>query len=404
MLLKFEVEYIDDSGHQHSKVIQAKSEKHAYAGLVQSGFTPVSIKQQNKPGDQFSLFKPKVKASDIENFTTNLASLLTNGVNIDKGLELLTRSAENTAVEELISSIQNDVRGGVALSSSLSKHPQHFDELYIKLVELGESTGTIGEVLKGLSEQLKFRNHMQNQIKQAMAYPSIIVFVCFASLLFILKVVVPQLSTMLDGDKELPAYTKVLLSASDFVNSQYGLMFLALFVGLLVFFVNSNSMTIKKIKIKLLQWFLKAPLVSKLQVLAEQSRFSSAMYVSLTSGLNLTNAMKLSANTLSSLKHRSRVQGASKAIQGGESLSSAIESSSVLSSMDIGYLEIGEETGDLAASFNEIRVRKIEAFNLKLNSLLKILEPLLILIMGVLVGGVVIIMMLSILSVQDVAI
>ena len=213
-------------------------------GLTQGLLCHLAIKQQNKPGDQFSLFKPKVKTSDIENFTTNLASLLTNGVNIDKGLELLTRSAENAAVEELISSIQNDVRGGVALSSSLSKHPQHFDELYIKLVELGESTGTIGEVLKGLSEQLKFRNHMQNQIKQAMAYPSIIVFVCFASLFFILKVVVPQLSNMLVGDKELPGYTQVLLSASDFVNSQYSLIVLTVIVlGIISFFKTTNNVS-----------------------------------------------------------------------------------------------------------------------------------------------------------------
>ncbi|KJY95002.1 type II secretion system F family protein [Pseudoalteromonas ruthenica] len=401
MATKFKATYLDKQGHKHQKIIQAESEALAYKSLTDIGFSPTDIKPLRKKSSS-SLFAPKVKSTDIETLTTNLASLLGNGVNLDKALGLLMKSADNEQVEELLQSLQISVRGGAALSSALKKHPKHFDELYIKLVELGEATGTIGEVMKGLSEQLKFKNQMQNQIKQAMSYPMVIVFVCIASLAFILKVVVPQLSSMLDGSKELPVYTEALLVASNWINSSYGLISLAVIAALVAMLFTSSQAFAKAFRSRLLKVWLKAPLIKGLHTLAEQSRFTSAMYVSLRSGLNLTSAMKLASNTLSSLSHRARVQMASKVIQGGERFSNAIEEANVLESMDIGYLEIGEETGDLAGAFDEVRTRKIEQFNLKLNSLLKILEPMLILVMGVLVGGVVIIMMLSILSVQDV--
>lgn len=398
---RFKVTYLDGNGGKIEKEMYAHHESEILEQLSESKFTPLTIKKASKSVVEL-LRGDGVSKATIETFITNLASLLSSGINLDKALTLLSKSADTASLKSLISVLQKDVRGGETFANTLAKHPEYFDSLVINLVKIGESTGRLDDVLVDLSEQLKFQQKIASQIKQAAIYPLIIVAICVISVLFILVSVVPQLSGMLEQVKDLPGYTVALMTASEFVRSTTGIISLAAFVVMTMFTIFSQAKEIKAFRMSLWRLFRSLPIINSMQFLTMQLRFSSAMMATLRAGLSLTDAVELSANTLPDEDVKSKLHEIKRRIQSGEPLAGSMEEASLFSSMEIGFIDVGEETGELTKAFTEIQQRKSFEFDTRLASLLKLLEPLLILIMGVIVGGIVIIMMLSIMSAQDV--
>ncbi|MCF6457524.1 type II secretion system F family protein [Pseudoalteromonas sp. MMG024] len=398
---RFKVTYLDGNGGKIEKEMYAHHESEILEQLSESKFTPLTIKKASKSVVEL-LRGDGVSKATIETFITNLASLLSSGINLDKALTLLSKSADTASLKSLISVLQKDVRGGETFANTLAKHPEYFDSLVINLVKIGESTGRLDDVLVDLSEQLKFQQKIASQIKQAAIYPLIIVAICVISVLFILVSVVPQLSGMLEQVKDLPGYTVALMTASEFVRSTAGIISLAAFVVMTMFTIFSQAKEIKAFRASLWRVFRSLPIINSMQFLTMQLRFSSAMMATLRAGLSLTDAVELSANTLPDEDVKSKLHEIKRRIQSGEPLAGSMEEASLFSSMEIGFIDVGEETGELTKAFTEIQQRKSFEFDTRLASLLKLLEPLLILIMGVIVGGIVIIMMLSIMSAQDV--
>lgn len=398
---RFKVTYLDGNGGKIEKEMYAHHESEILEQLSESKFTPLTIKKASKSVVEL-LRGEGVSKATIETFITNLASLLSSGINLDKALTLLSKSADTASLKSLISVLQKDVRGGETFANTLAKHPEYFDSLVINLVKIGESTGRLDDVLVDLSEQLKFQQKIASQIKQAAIYPLIIVAICVISVLFILVSVVPQLSGMLEQVKDLPGYTVALMTASEFVRSTAGIISLVAFVVMTMFTIFSQAKEIKAFRASLWRMFRSLPIISSMQFLTMQLRFSSAMMATLRAGLSLTDAVELSANTLPDEDVKSKLYEIKRRIQSGEPLAGSMEEASLFSSMEIGFIDVGEETGELTKAFTEIQQRKSFEFDTRLASLLKLLEPLLILIMGVIVGGIVIIMMLSIMSAQDV--
>ncbi|MEO2268644.1 type II secretion system F family protein [Pseudoalteromonas sp. YIC-656] len=398
---KFRVTFVDGNGIKSRKVFSVENEPALYSELNDINATAIEVKPVEQ-GLAESLFGTKVTSQMVELIITNLASLLNSGITLDRALTLVAKSAENEAQRELVEDLQNRVRGGQSFASAMEENSEHFDALVINLVRIGESTGLLAQVLTDLSLQLKFQEHVNKQVKQAGIYPLIIVFVCILSVLFILYSVVPQLSGMLEQVKELPGYTVALMSASDFVRSSAGIVTLVAIasgIGLLVF---SNSAQMRGARAKIWQGCQKLPLISSMVELSQQLRFSAAMRTTLNSGLSITDALGLSANTLTNEDARIKFTDVKQKIQSGTSLTEALDETGLFSTMELGFIEVGEETGDLTKAFSEMQERKGQEFDTRLASTLKMLEPLLILLMGVIVGAVVIIMMLSIMSAQDV--
>ncbi len=399
----FNVVFVDSSGVRTKKRFTAVDESDIYQQLEQIDATPISVKEAQKSLLD-SIRGDRITPAMIELIITNLSSLLSSGISLDKALTLVTKSAETASLGQLVSQIQNGIRGGKSFADSLAQFPEYFDELVINLVEIGESTGQLDKVLIDLSEQLKFQSRINSQIKQAAIYPIIIVFVCIISILFILYSVVPQLSGMLEQVKDLPSYTVALMASSDFVRSVPGTLTLFVAAIALFYFIFTDTTSIKETRRRVKLALQKAPLVNGMVALSQQLRFASAMKSTLNSGLSITDALNLSANTLTDNEARLKFLDVKSKIQSGVSLTKSMEDTGLFSVMEIGFIEVGEETGDIAKAFSEMLERKSHEFNTRLASTLKMLEPLLILFMGIIVGGVVIIMMLSIMSAQDVAI
>lgn len=399
----FNVVFVDKTGVKTKKQFTAADEFDVYQQLEQIDATPISVREaQKKLLD--SVRGDRITPAMVELVITNLASLLTSGISLDKALTLVAKSSETASLGQLVNQVQNGIRGGKSFAESLGQFPEYFDELVINLVEIGENTGQLDKVLIDLSEQLKFQSRINSQIKQAAIYPIIIVFVCILSILFILYSVVPQLSGMLEQVKDLPGYTVALMVSSDFVRSTAGTLTLIGIAAALFYFIFTDSTSIKDTRYQIKLTLQKAPLVNGMVALSQQLRFASAMKSTLNSGLSITEALNLSANTLTDNDARLKFLEVKNKIQSGVSLTKAMDDTGLFSVMEIGFIEVGEETGDIAKAFSEMLERKSHEFNTKLASTLKMLEPLLILLMGVIVGGVVIIMMLSIMSAQNVGI
>ncbi len=398
---KYQISYVDASGIKGEKEFHATDEQDAYKQLKDAKLTPILIKEA-KQGLIEGLQGSRVTSRMIETFITNLASLLSSGINLDRALTLVARSAESNYLQELIIDLQKDVRAGQSFANTLAEYPEYFDELVVNLVKIGESTGELDNVLLDLSEQLKFQDKVNSQIKQASIYPLIIVAVCVMSVMFILFSVVPQLSVMLEQAKSLPWYTVALMSASDFVISDIGKIALFSSIIVVIYVFKSQSESSKNFRVTLWRWCKTLPLIKGMHTLTQQLRFAAAMKVTLNAGVSITDALELSRNTIVDQDVQSKIKDVKIKIQSGIALKDAMEETNLFASMELGFIEVGEETGNLDRAFSEIQERKSFEFDTKLAALLKMLEPLLILVMGVIVGGVVIIMMLSILSAQDV--
>lgn len=399
----FKVVFVDSSGVKTTKQFTASDELEVYQQLEELDATPISVKEAQKSVLD-TIRGDRITPNMIELVITNLASLLSSGISLDKALTLVAKSSETASLSQLVSQIQNGIRGGKSFADSLSQFPEYFDELVINLVQIGESTGQLDKVLIDLSGQLKFQSRINSQIKQAAIYPLVIVFVCILSILFILYSVVPQLSGMLEQVKDLPGYTIALMATSDFVRSTPGTFTLIAIAVSLFYFIFTDSTSIKESRQKIKLVLQKAPLVRGMVALSQQLRFASAMKSTLNSGLSITDALNLSANTLTDKGAQLKFLEVKSKIQSGVSLTKSMEDTGLFTVMETGFIEVGEETGDLAKAFSEMLERKSHEFDTKLASTLKMLEPLLILFMGVIVGGVVIIMMLSIMSAQNVGI
>ncbi len=397
----FQVTFVDVNGVKSKKAFTAIDEDDVFKQLEAFNATPITVKEAEKSLLD-SIRGDRITDAMIELVITNLASLLSSGINLDKALTLVAKSSETNNVQQLVFSLQNSIRGGKSFADSLAAYPEYFDELVVNLVRIGESTGRLDNVLVDLSEQLKFQSKINSQVKQAAVYPMVIVFVCVVSILFILYSVVPQLSVMLEQNNNLPVYTVVLMSASDFVRTTTGTLSLIGVAFLGLFFVFSDNPSFKISRDKLREFSKRLPLIKGMVTLSQQLRFSSAMKSTLNSGLSITDALALSANTLTNKDEKLKFLEVKKQIQSGVTLTKAMEETGLFSMMELGFIEVGEETGDLAKAFTEMLERKSLEFDTRLSSVLKMLEPMLILLMGVIVGGVVIIMMLSIMSAQDV--
>lgn len=345
------------------------------------------------------LFEPKVDLNDIEFLTSELAVLLDSGLKIDKGLELLRKSNKKKAVGQLISSISDKLKSGKQLSEALAETEGVFDPLYVNLVSIGEATGTLPAIFRQLAEDLAFRRDLQQKISQAMTYPMVILAVCLASVFFIFNYVVPNMSGLFEGQPDLPWYTAMLLGMSDWlINYQW------LLVGAVIAFIVTirYAASHPAYKQTLQRLMVKLPLIKSAVILIERIRFNSGLAMMLNSGVSIDVALQLSSGNIKNTHIRREIEIAIGKVKQGVLLSTCLRQSVLFPDFFASLLHVGEESGQLNRIFDEIASRSQREFTQWVTRFTSLLEPLLIVVMGGLVGGVVVIMMLSITTVTDV--
>ncbi|MEH8015831.1 type II secretion system F family protein [Rheinheimera muenzenbergensis] len=396
---QFEYSGFDKSGARVSGTVEAPTLQHAQLQLKQQGLLLKSVKEEqlNQQNDIFS--RDKVGIADIEFLTAELSLLLDSGLKIDKGIELLKSANKKPALARLLNKISAELRSGKQLSQVLAVFPDYFDALYVNLVSIGEKTGKLADIFRQLATELAFKRDLQKKISQALTYPMVILFVCIASVLFIFNYVVPNMATMFERQQDLPFYTTMLLSASAWLQQYQLILFIVLLLAGVAVLQGRKHPGFQQ----RWQWLaIRLPAVSSAILLVERIRFNSGLAMMLQAGVAVDQALDLANGNIKQAELRAEMQIAISKIKRGDQMSAALRQTRLFPDFFASLLSVGEESGELARIFQEIAQRSQRQFTDWVTRFTSLLEPLLILVMGGIVGGVVVIMMLSITSATDV--
>ncbi|WP_019674720.1 type II secretion system F family protein [Arsukibacterium perlucidum] len=395
----FEYSGFDKSGARVSGSLEATSIEQARQSIKQQGILLKTVTAE-KPLQHNAMFGAnRVDLADIEFLTAELSLLLDSGLKIDKGIELLKSANKKPALARLLSKISTELRSGKQLSQVLAEVDDLFDPLYVNLVSIGEKTGKLADIFRQLAEDLAFKRDLQKKITQALTYPAVILFVCLASVLFIFNYVVPNMATMFERQQDLPLYTVMLLSSSAWLQKYQLLLFAAIAMVVFVVFHYRKNKVLKQ----RWQWLgLRLPLVKHAVMLIERIRFNGGLAMMLDAGVAIDQALELANGNINNLELRAEMQIAIGKIKRGDQLSVALRQTRLFPDFFASLLSVGEESGELGRIFKEIAQRSQRQFTDWVSRFTSLLEPLLILVMGGIVGGVVVIMMLSITSATDV--
>ena len=398
----FNYKAYDSSGTVKHGDISAMNNESAKNKLKEAGLIPVQISEAEETdsglNEYFKIeFKPGI--NEIEKLSSRLALLLKNGIKVDRAIESTLKGIKNIRLKKIMSRVHDDIRRGVKLSDSLANYPMVFDTLYISMIRVGEETGDLAKALTDITESLSFHKSILSKTRLALVYPIIILMVCAVSVLFIFNFVVPKFSVIFAENHNLPAYTKMLISVSNFFrNYQFVFFPLLVLVGFLIY-SNRNRDFVKKMKYL---FVLNFPVFKKLSFTLENLRFASALSMLLSSGVVLSDALQYAVDSVSNIFIKKRLAMIKDHVRQGENLSKLLSDADFLPDMFDGLVEIGEQTGNLAEVFKEMEIRLKSDYEQSMAAMVTLIEPVMIIVMGLIIGSVVVVMFLSIISVNDI--
>ena len=370
--------------------------------LQRGGQIPVETREGGKPRRfSLSLGRSGVSQKDIAYLTHSLSTLLAAGLPLDRAFELLAELAEHPRQRELVQRLLDRVRGGEALSTALEAQGPIFSRFYINMIRAGEAGGALDTVLKRLSEYFERAQALRQTVVSALIYPAILVVLSIGSVLVLLAYVVPQFTELFeDAGEALPMATQVTVGAAEFVRDKWwGLLlgFLALLLGLRQVL---QSPTLRR------RWdalMLKLPRVGDLVAKVETARFSRTMGTLLTNGVPALSALAITRETLSNTVFIEAVAEAGEQMSEGKGISGPLGETGVFPKLGLQMIRIGEESGELETMLHRIAHIYDEEVQTAVKRLLALLEPLLIVGLGVVIAGIIMSILVAILGMQGLA-
>ncbi|MBU1086231.1 MAG: type II secretion system F family protein [Candidatus Omnitrophica bacterium] len=381
-------------------VINASSRQEAIDKISEMGYLPMFIEEVHDVGSAtFSnkkLDRVKLKSKQVTVFTRQLAILLRSGVPILKGLLILAEQALHADFKAILNTINAQIKDGNSLSAALSAYPNIFSPLYVSLVRAGEDSGTLDVSLLRIAEYRQKQEQIFTNIKTALTYPILMALVGTGTIIFMLTFVMPRLLGIFTRlGQELPLPTKILISISNFLTQGWvWLVILGIGSSLLLYFKNSAPSRRRKIFISQLK--LKFPVFGDVFLKAELARFSRTLELLLNSGVHVLNALQRSIPIIENEIMQDELKKAYKAIEQGESFGSTLEQSAVFPKFMVNLISVGEESGNLEDALKELAFTYEEETDEAVKVMTNLLEPIMILIMGIVVGFIIISMLLPV--------
>jgi general secretion pathway protein F len=400
----FRYEAVDAAGATKKGVVNSDSARSARADLRAQGLVPIKVDSIAAQVDASGAavrrgFGEKLSTSELALFTRQLASLLEAGLPLEQAFTALLEQAERPYVRDLIASIRSEIIGGASMSDVLSRHPRDFAEIYRALVASGEQIGQLSRVLSRLADYIERRNALVQKVKLAFTYPAIVTVVAFSIVIFLLTYVVPQIVSVFANTKQkLPVLTVIMLAVSDFVRN-YGLIVLVLLIGAWVAW--RRALQNIALKTRWHTWLLTAPLYGKFERSLNTSRFASTLAITTGSGVPILRALETSRDTLSNVAMRQLVEEASNAVREGVSLARALSVQKHFPPMLIHMIRAGEITGELPAMLERAANAQEQDLERRTLTIAGLLEPALILAMGVVVLLIVLAVLMPIIEINQ---
>ncbi|WP_426173031.1 type II secretion system inner membrane protein GspF [Massilia sp. TWR1-2-2] len=400
----FRYEAVDAGGATRKGVVNADNPRSARADLRSQGLTPLMVDaiatQLDAAGVAKSRgFGERLSQIELALFTRQLASLLEAGLPLEQAFTALLEQAERAYVRDLVASIRSEVMGGASFSDALSRHPRDFAEIYRALVASGEQIGQLARVLSRLADYIERSNALVAKVRLAFIYPAIVTVVAFAIVIFLLTYVVPQIVSVFANTKQkLPLLTVMMLALSNFMRA-YGIYLAAILIG--AGFLWRRALKNPDLKKRFHLWLLDAPVYGKFERSMNTARFASTLAITTGSGVPILRALDTSRDTLSNVAMKDLVEEASASVREGVSLARALSAQKYFPPMLIHMIRAGEITGELPAMLERAASAQQADLERRALTIAGLLEPVLILVMGVVVLLIVLAVLMPIIEINQ---
>jgi type IV pilus assembly protein PilC len=370
----------------------ADNEASVRADLRRQGVVPTRIRKQRK-----SMFSGggKIETADIAIFSRQLATMLSAGIPLVQAFEIVGNGHENAAMQKLILGIKADVEGGSALAEALAKQPLYFDDLFVNLVEAGEQAGALETLLDKIATYKEKTEAIKKKIKKALTYPAAVLVVALVVTTILLIFVIPSFEDLFQGfGADLPGFTRMVIDLSLFVRTKgiFILMILGAAVGAFLYFKKRS----RPFRHFLDRMMLKMPIIGPILEKASIARYARTLSTMFAAGVPLVEALESVAGATGNIVYEVGVMEMRDEVATGQRLQQSMENTDLFPNMVIQMIAVGEESGSLDQMSAKVADFYEEDVDNAVDNLSSLLEPLIMSILGVLVGGLVVAMYLPI--------
>ncbi|WP_022974778.1 type II secretion system F family protein [Nevskia ramosa] len=368
------------------------SEAHIKLQLRKQGINPIRVRKKSA---LFGKRKKPIKGQDIAVFSRQLATMMSAGVPLVQSLEIVGRGHANPSMGEMVLGIKGTIEGGATLAESLAKYPRHFDDLFVNLVDAGERSGALETLLDKIATYKEKTESLKKKVKKAMTYPAAVIVVAVIVTTILLYFVVPQFAALFKGfGADLPALTQMVVSMSEFIQADWWvvlLIILGTFFGLREAHIRSPK--VRRFTDRLL---LKLPVVGDILYKSAVARYARTLSTMFAAGVPLVEAMDSVAKAAGNIVFTEAIMQMRDQVSTGQQLQLTMQQTGLFPAMAVQMVAIGEESGSLdhmCAKLADFYEEEVDAL---VDNLTALLEPMIMVVLGVLVGGLVVAMYLPI--------
>ncbi len=393
----------DASGKIVTGTMEAQEREAVIAKLQQSRHFPLKVEKEageEKSGQFDLLLKFKwIGTKEVLIFSQQLASLLEAGIQLDRSLSILIELTENKKLKLVVEDVQTAVHGGSSFGDALAQHPEAFSKIYVNMVRAGESGGVLEQVMRRLAEFLENTQGLKSDIISAMIYPAILTVVAGGSVALLLTFVVPKFTKLFkDMGQSLPWATQLLLSISGAIRNSWWLIIIGsvLLVLGIKYYVSTPAGKLQWDTLK-----LKLPLIGLLVRKIEVSRFSRTFGTLINSGVPILKGLAIVREIVSNALMSKAMANVQSGLKEGEGITAPLRASGLFPPLALHMISIGEETGQLDTMLLKVADNYDAEVRITVKRLMGFLEPILILVMGLVVGFIVLAMLMAVFSIND---
>jgi type IV pilus assembly protein PilC len=389
--ISFNWEGMDKKGQRIKGRAVAQNEQSLKADLRRQGVVATRIRKQSRA------FKSggKVKAADIAIFARQLATMLGAGIPLVQAFEIIGTGHDKPAMQKLVLEVKAEVEGGTSLHEALAKHPLYFDDLFVNLVEAGEQAGALEGLLDKVATYKEKSEAVKKKVKKALFYPAAVLAVALIVTVILLIFVIPQFEELFKGfGADLPAFTQMVINLSKFVQSNG--IFIAIVVGGAAYTFIHFYKRSRKMRQFLDRVSLKVPVIGPILYKAAIARYARTLSTMFAAGVPLVEALESVSGACGNIVFEDAVMRMRDEVATGQRLQRAMENTGLFPNMVVQMIAVGEESGALDTMSGKVATFYEDDVDAAVDSMSSLLEPLIMAILGVLVGGLVIAMYLPI--------
>ncbi len=388
------------SGEKVAGMLEADSMKDALEMLKQQNYTPMALEKKRAMWDSITNILNRVSVSDLAVFARQLAIMVEAGFPLIQAIKTSVNQTRNEKLRETLALMAVDLESGLSLSMSTAKHPEIFSRFVVNMIRSGEETGQLNKVLREVAEELEKQKGYQSKINSVLMYPIFVLVMMVAAMIVVMVYVIPQLKSLFeDLGAELPIATKILIWTSDFaVNYWYIVVIItALVIGAIVSFLRSDYGREWKDK-----YILKVPVVGKLVLMSSMMRFSRTFGMLVEGGIAILDAIEITAGVMENSNFKKAIRGCSVYVEKGIPFSSPLKRNNIFPVVVGQMVAIGEQSGQLAKAMDNLSKYFEEETDTMIKGVFSLFEPLMLVIVGLGVGGLVFAVLLPVFQASQV--